>query len=389
LFSIRKFSKVARLGWFVILVSMKYFWLVVLLVLVSAGGWYVFSFAFEDQTQVEHASFTESEAGFEAGSEALEPQEYRIGKGAQYSISELRNWQRPDGPLRVGLQVGHLDNDQVPEELSGLTNNGAGATAAGYNERDTVAVITELVADQLRSADIAVDVLPATVPPGYIADAFVSIHADGNRNTDVSGFKIAGPRRDYSGLSEDLVAALYTSYERATDLPIDPSISRRMTAYYAFNWPRYEYAVHPYTPSVIVETGFLTNPSDRAQLINQPERAAAGIATGILAFVNSDRNSQPTPVELMVPTLPIVGTVECAPVRAERRNRSQRPCEASIVDEKGDHYLLISEPSIATSSLPYRASVTGEYMPVQMLDNYFWFHWEVVGVIMNAEIERE
>lgn len=332
-------------------------------------------------------SFTETESGFADESEIMSPQDYKIGKGMQYSLQELSSWERPAGPLRVGLQVGHLDNDQVPEELNGLKNNGAGAEAAGYNERDTVQVITQLVAEQLEAAGVTVDVLPATVPPGYIADAFVSIHADGNTNTGVRGFKMAGPRRDYSGLSETLVDALYESYGAATGLPIDGSISRRMTAYYAFNWPRYEYAVHPYTPSVIVETGFMSNPVDRAQLVNQPELAAQGIAEGILVFLNSLKTPQPTPTDLTIPAFPITGTVNCAPLRTDRRDRDTRPCAASITDETGNQYLLVSEPPVATSSLPFQAVVRGDYMPVQMLDNYFWFHWEVNGVVQNAQVE--
>ena len=166
------------------------------------------------------------EAGFE--DESLSPEDYRFCQGGWYSLEDLRSWQRNPGPLRVGLQAEHLNNAEVPEELPGLTRNGA--TAAGYNERDTVEVITDLTAELLEGEGITVDILPATVPPGYEADAFVSIHADGNLSSNVRGFKHAGPRRDYSGRSEALVAALYESYSQATGLPIDPSISRRMTA---------------------------------------------------------------------------------------------------------------------------------------------------------------
>lgn len=334
-------------------------------------------------------SFTATEeVGFEAEPETMSVPDYRFGQGGWYTLEELRSWERAPGPLRVGLQVGHLDNDKVPEELSGLTRNGAGATAAGYNERDTVEVITRLTAELLEAEGIVVDILPATVPPKYEADAFVSIHADGNNNTNVRGFKHAGPRRDYSGRSDALVSALYESYKEATGLPTDPSISRRMTAYYAFNWARYEHAVHPFTPSAIVETGFLTNPTDRAFLLGQPEQVAEGIAGGILAFLAEDTAPSPPPLLLSAPTFPLVGTIECAEVRAERRNRPARPCEAALTDKDDNQFLLISNPPIATSSLPFEARVTGEYMPVQMLDNYFWFHFEVLGLVGVSEIER-
>lgn len=329
-------------------------------------------------------SFTDTEAGF--GDDPVVP-EYRIGGGLSYTLEELATWERPAGPLRVGLQVGHLNNAEVPEELSNLTRNGAGAVAAGFNERDTVEVITELAAERLRAEGITVDVLPAVVPPGYVADAFVSVHADGNTNTSVRGWKIAGPRRDYSGRSEALVAALSEAYDTATPLPLDPNISRRMTAYYAFNWARFEHAIHPFTPAAIVETGFLTNPTDRAFLINQPQVAADAIAEGILTYLENIPEPLPPPGSLSAPALPLEGVVECAPVRPERRDRDARPCEAALRDDEGYHYLLISEPPLATSTLPYRATVNGQYVPVQVLDNYFWFHWDVRGMIMVDSIE--
>lgn len=334
-------------------------------------------------------SFTETEEGFEDEPEfrAEELMTYRIGGGRNYTLQELRSWQRPGGPPRVGVQVGHLDNGVVPEELSGLTRNGAGATFGRYNERDTMSVIVEYVAAELESSGVEVDILPATVPPGYVADAFVAVHADGNLNTSVRGFKIAGPRRDYSGRSQALVEALEIAYGSETALPEDPNITRRMTAYYAFNWPRYEHAVHPYTPSAIVETGFLTNAADRALIVEEPRRAAAGIAAGILAYLEDIPEPTPPPQTLVAPTLPLTGTLECAPVRAERRDRDDRGCLPSVLVD-GVHYALMTDAELATSTFPYRATVRGRYVPVQTLDNYFWFHWEVAGIIDDARIER-
>lgn len=365
--------------------------LVLSFILMSIVGVLWFAVATEESADDPRAmsSFTDREAGFEAEPAPRSAVEYRVGGGRQYTLEELANWERPVGPERVGLQVGHLDNDEVPEELYGLTRNGAGATAAGYNERDTVERITELTAERLRAAGIVVDILPATVPPGYVADAFLSIHADGNPNRSVRGFKIAGPRRDYSGRSSAFESALETAYAAATNLPEDPQITRRMTAYYAFNWPRYEHAVHPFTPVAIVETGFLTNASDRTLLLEQPDVVAAGIADGVLAFLAADVPADPSPSSLTAPTLPLSGIVECAPVRDERRDRDPRPCEAALRDEAGNHYLLVEEPPLATSSLPYTATVDGAYVPIQRMDNYFWFHWEAEGMIMVDSLNRD
>ncbi len=204
-----------------------------------------------------------------------------------FTSDEARYYEtpRPSGPLRVGIQAGHHElGDSLPEELAGLRAS-TGARGGGYTEQETVLVIARKVKALLEEHDIVVDFLPATVPVDYRADAFVSIHADGSTSENVSGFKITEPRRDFSGKAKELVDALYESYEEATELRRDSNITRRMSGYYAFNWRRYEYAVHPMTPSVIVETGFMTSASDRAVIVHNPDRAAEGIANGILAFL--------------------------------------------------------------------------------------------------------
>lgn len=61
-------------------------------------------------------------------------------------------------------------------------------------------------------------------------------------------------------------------------------------------------------------------------------------------------------------------------------------CAPSIRTESGAQYLVMTEPVLATSSLPFIGSVTGTYRPIQTLDNYFWFQFEVAGIIENAEI---
>jgi N-acetylmuramoyl-L-alanine amidase len=86
---------------------------------------------------------------------------------------------------------------------------------------------------------------------------------------------------------DQLVAALYAAYEAATGLPRDDgNITARMRYYYAFNSRRYCHAVAPGIPQAIIETGFLTNVSDRRLLLGNPDAAARGIANGILAFLN-------------------------------------------------------------------------------------------------------
>src|SRR5687768_6394320 len=89
---------------------------------------------------------------------------------------------------RVGLQVGHWRSHELPDELARLRGS-TGAHAAGIAEHQVNLDIAERAAVHLRAAGVTVDVLPATVPPRYHADAFVALHADGSASTRSSGFK--------------------------------------------------------------------------------------------------------------------------------------------------------------------------------------------------------
>lgn len=373
---------------------MKSISVLVLVPIISFSAWWGYNqqAAATPVTAVVASSYSESEPGFDAAPPPIPVSEARIGKGVGYPISELATWQRPAGPLRVGIQSGHYENEEVPEELRGLTGN-TGAQFGLLTEREVVRIIAELVQTELEAADVEVDLLPTTVPPGYLADAFISIHADGNRDTRARGYKIAPPRRDYSGRSNALVTNLYDAYALATGLPTDRAITNRMTAYYAFNWPRYEHSVHPQTPAAIVETGFLTNPIDRTVIVETPERVASGIVAGVLTFLRTELDRTSTPLPLIIPTLPITGELVCAPLRAERIARGQQSenCTIAIMHESGVPVLLVSEPeSLLFEELIARRgqtiSITGEYVPLQRLDNYFWFQFEVLGLLQNPSI---
>jgi hypothetical protein len=198
----------------------------------------------------------------------------------------LRNWKRPDAPPTVALQVGHWKNEEVPDELHRLRGN-TGASGGGKSESEVMYVIAEMAAELLRKEGITVELLPATIPPHHWADAFVSIHADGSEDTSKTGYKLAAPRRDFTGNSEELLLAIEGSYGKKTSLPLDPNVTRNMRGYYGFSWWRYEHAIHPMAASVILETGFLTNPSDRSLLINNPEISAHGLADGIIAYLKT------------------------------------------------------------------------------------------------------
>ncbi|MDP2936814.1 MAG: N-acetylmuramoyl-L-alanine amidase [Dehalococcoidia bacterium] len=191
----------------------------------------------------------------------------------------------PPGPKRVWLQAGHWRNNEVPRELGRLI--GSGTSGGGRAEWEVNLDIAQRAAAVLESYGVQVDILPATVPPGYRAHAFISIHADGDLSGALSGYKVA--RAGFSPIPETddvLVDALYAEYGPATGLRRDdPHVSLRMRYYYAFNTRRYCHAIAYGVPAAIIETGFLTNVSDRALLLGQPDLAAEGVARGVLSFL--------------------------------------------------------------------------------------------------------
>jgi N-acetylmuramoyl-L-alanine amidase len=189
-----------------------------------------------------------------------------------------------DTPPRVGLQVGHWKSRELPDELARLRTS-AGAFAAGYAEWEVNLDIANRVAALLTAQGVTVDILPATVPPSYDADAFIALHADGSPRSASRGYKLATPWRT-SRASADLMAALDAEYGATTKLPRDGAITVNMRGYYAFSYRRHVHAIARTTPAVILEMGFLTSPADRAVMIGKADTVAAGIAAGIMRYLN-------------------------------------------------------------------------------------------------------
>ncbi len=188
--------------------------------------------------------------------------------------------------FKVGLQIGHWKNHELPEELAVLRRND-GAHAGGKQEEEVNMEIVNQAAELLRKDNVEVDILPATIPPGYVADAFISVHADGNPNPKKSGYKMSTSIGDRSGKGEELVNLLEEEYAKSTNLPYDPYITDNMLEYYSFAWWRFEHSIAPATPSAIVETGYLTNSDDRRVIVDNPQKSAEGIARAITRFLNN------------------------------------------------------------------------------------------------------
>lgn len=188
------------------------------------------------------------------------------------------------GAPTVGLQVGHLQAREHPDELAALRVS-TGGSAAGIDEVDVNLAVARALATRLAAAGVRVEVLPATVPPGYRADLLLSIHADASAEPDRRGYKSAHARPARNRREPWLRAAVDAAYLAASGLPHDEAnVSGAMLDYYAFANDRLRHAAHPATPGVIVELGYLSHPRDRAWLAD-PARPAAALADGVLRYL--------------------------------------------------------------------------------------------------------
>jgi N-acetylmuramoyl-L-alanine amidase len=209
----------------------------------------------------------------------------------------------PIGPRRVAIQAGHWKSDEAPDELRRLIPQ-TGAEWEGITEVEINLDIAQRVGVILNSKGIAVDILPTTIPAGYVADAFVALHADSDGVGVNSGFKMAhGSRR---GPYEDaLLSDIRDAYGAATGLDYDAThISSNMRGYFAFNWSRFQHAVAAHTPAVILEMGYVSNDDDRALMLDHPETLADAIASGVIRFLDETPRPKIFAHDLVVPAFP-------------------------------------------------------------------------------------
>ena len=211
----------------------------------------------------------------------------------------------PSEPRRVGIQIGHWLTTDVPKEYGTRILTQTGTSWAGYTEVDVTTEIADRMATLLTAQGIKVDILPTTVPEGYLADVFIALHCDGDGVGELSGFKMAhGSRR---GPYEDkLLTTIKDTYAKATDMGYDSEhVTRAMLNYYPFNWSRYQHATSPFTPAVIIELGFLSNDDDRYLLVKKPDVIATALVSAILAFLDSNPRSKLFSEDLLIAQSPI------------------------------------------------------------------------------------
>lgn len=185
----------------------------------------------------------------------------------------------PDSAFHVGLVVGHWGHDAgaiCPESLG------------GHREVDINYNIAELTRQLLEAEDIKVDLLKEFDDrlEGYEANALISIHADTCEYLpeNATGFKLAETvENKRPEQAARLTACLTNRYGSLTGLRYDHRLTEDMTSYHAFR------EVHPNTPAVIIETGFMNQ--DRELLTREPEKVARGITEGILCYLNREEIS--------------------------------------------------------------------------------------------------
>ena len=204
------------------------------------------------------------------------------------------------GARRIGIQVGHWMTENVPPELRRLEVQ-TGTSWDGITETQVSLAIASRLAALLRGHGYIVDIIPTTVPSGYLADTFVSLHMDGDGTGENSGYKLAhGSRR--GPYEQQLLDAIKDEYGAATGLAYDqPHVSRAMLGFYGFSWQRYRSATSPFTPSVILEMGFLSNDGDRALMMDHPDLVAGAIGSGIERFLSEVPSTELFGRDLLLP----------------------------------------------------------------------------------------
>lgn len=206
----------------------------------------------------------------------------------EYNVKKLF-WRQHSGQPTVAIQVGHLDIANSPDELKSLRQD-TGAEYGSIKEVDVNKAIATLVAKDLKQNHISVTILPATIPPGFYADAFVAIHADGNADTNRNGYKSAIPWHDLTGKANILKRDIDQSYLSETKMRNDDQqVTIDMKGYYPFSWWRFNHALSPFTPAVIVETGYISNYNDQQIIVDNPQLPADAIASGIEMYLKQEK----------------------------------------------------------------------------------------------------
>ena len=264
-------------------------------------------------------------------------------RSARDSVEEAESAVKPlEGPWVVAIQPGHWKIDELPDEQAHRRGS-TGAVYGSVREADINRAVTDALIPKLEGEGWKIVLVPATVPPGLRADAFISIHADGGNGSSRRGWKLAPSWRP-SQAARKPAAALNSSFAAEPELLEDKDgVTIFMRGYFGFNYRRYRHAASPYTPSVLVELGFVSNSRDRELMTSRPDYYASLIYRGLKSyFKGRNRDSVADLIPLKLPYLRVGpgGAV------VRRRPHSDAPKITELaagtilrpVDESGDWY---------------------------------------------------
>jgi N-acetylmuramoyl-L-alanine amidase len=178
--------------------------------------------------------------------------------------------------IKVVIDAGH-----------GGTDSGTQASGAARPEKNINLAVATIVADTLRqhgvevimtrSSDVAVDLDDrCSIANRSGAKAFVSIHADSNRDSSKSGHTIILPASgggEQSALAQEISSRMASAGSPTRAIRKDDRGLRVLT--------------HIKIPNVIVELGFLSNSREAAKLSDPAfqHRVGEAIADGIIAYI--------------------------------------------------------------------------------------------------------
>jgi hypothetical protein len=231
------------------------------------------------------------------------------------------------GPPLIAIQAGHYREAELPDELARL-RGGTGASFGGVREVDVNRSVAISLARMVEAAGWKAILLPATVPPGLRADAFVAIHADWGDSASKRGWKLSPPWRA-SEASKLLSSAIAWSFRSDPSLVEDSGgVTIAMRGYYAFSYRRFAHAASPFTPGAILELGFITNPEERRSLAGNPRYWAGLVMRGLEAYLENNERDRPEDLRPAVfPWVAAQGEMTFARAQASLEARILAPLE--------------------------------------------------------------
>jgi N-acetylmuramoyl-L-alanine amidase len=228
-----------------------------------------------------------SPASLDPGEVASSFLNFVIGPGSSEGVVGSEELTPEPQNRRVGIIAGHSGL----HPSSGLVDPGAVCADSDLTELVVNETIAGLVVEYLEAMDLEVDRFEEfdSRLVGYRAGALVSVHADACYyiNDEATGYKVSRSKAStVSDLAQRLASCIIDRYQRSTGLDFHRgSITSDMTEYHTFH------EIDAQTPAVIIETGFLY--LDREFLTQEPEKAARGIADGIICYLNNEGANLP------------------------------------------------------------------------------------------------